>query len=77
MSVIGSQTITVDGFTATIDIVIDEHAILAYLGPRAMRNRTGRATITKNIDTGRTSLLIAEVRKASKRQSSSDSGASR
>ena len=70
MSVIGSQTITVDGVTATIDIVIDEHAILAYLGPRAMRNRTGRATITKNIDTGRTSLLIAEVRKASKRPQS-------
>ena len=69
MSVIGSQTITVDGVTATIDIVIDEHAILAYLGQRAMRNRTGRATISKNLPHGRTSLLIAEVRKASKHQS--------
>lgn len=77
MSVIGSQTITADGVTATIDILIDEHAILAYLGPRAMRNRTGRATISKAIETGRASLLIAEVRKASRSQSSSDGSAKR
>lgn len=70
MSIIGSQTITVDGVTATIDIILDEHAVLAYLGPRAMRNKSGRATISKNIPTGRTSLLIAEVRKATKRTES-------
>jgi hypothetical protein len=66
MSIVGSQTITVDGVTATIDIVFDEHAVLAYLGPRAMRNKSGRATISKNLPNGRSSLLIAEVRKASK-----------
>lgn len=72
MSIVGSQTITVDGVTATIDIILDEHAVLAYLGPRAMRNRSGRATISKNLPSGRSSLLIAEVRKASKRASQQD-----
>ena len=75
MSIIGSQTITVDGVTATIDIVLDEHAVLAYLGPRAMRNRSGRATISKNLPHGRASLLIAEVRKASKCASSANNEA--
>lgn len=65
---------TVDGVSAVVDFVVDEHAVAAYLGGRAMRNRTGRSTMSKNLPTGRTSLLIAEVRKASKApQSEGDS----
>ena len=63
-----TRTITVDGVTAEIDVLVDEQALATYLGRRAMGNRTGRSTLTKYVyGDRRTSLAIADVRNGSKR----------
>lgn len=64
-----SRTITIDGVTAEIDLKVDVDALAIYLGRRAMGNRSARATLTKAvIGPARTNLVIAEVRKGSRRR---------
>lgn len=75
LHMIFTRTVTVDGVTAELDVIVDETALAAYLAPRAMGNKSERTTMSKYVPGEsfggkRTSLVIAQVRKASKRPGS-------
>lgn len=67
-----TRTVTVDGVMAEVVIYVNEIAITEFLAPRAMGNKTARTSMSKYVPGEvfggkRTTLIGAEVVKASKR----------